>query len=155
MRLHTLREVVHEPELGPRVARRLERLVAELQEPLRVREAARFLDVRSRGHQEHLGLNVLGAQLTRLHLRRVTPEGGGLDLGHVAHHEPLDLRERPPLQPACCEPTAGFWPITKNPSRPPSSARSIVAKCEWFPEMRGSAPKPYSFWAVAASRTMP
>jgi hypothetical protein len=34
---------------------------------------------------------------------------------------------------AFCDPTAGFCPITKNPSSPPSSARSIVGKCEWLP----------------------
>ena len=54
-------------------------------------------------------------------------------------------------RPACWEPTAGFWPITNMPSRPPSSARSVVGKCEWLPEIFGSAPKPKSFSGVAAS----
>ena len=40
--------------------------------------------------------------------------------------------------PECCEPAAGFCPITNIPSSPPSSARSIVAKCEWLPEIFGS-----------------
>ncbi len=53
--------------------------------------------------------------------------------------------------PACCEPTAGFCPITKKPSTPPSSMRIIVAKCEWLPLIRGSAAKPKSLSGVAAS----
>ena len=44
--------------------------------------------------------------------------------------------------PACCEPTAGFWPITNRPSSPPSSARSIVGKCEWLPVIFGRRAKP-------------
>ena len=54
-------------------------------------------------------------------------------------------------RPACCEPTAGFWPITKKPSTPPSSIRIVVAKCEWLPLIRGMAEKPYPFSSVAAS----
>ncbi len=54
-------------------------------------------------------------------------------------------------RPACCEPTAGFWPITKKPSRPPSSARIIVAKCEWLAVIFGSRGKPKSLSAFAFS----
>ncbi len=54
-------------------------------------------------------------------------------------------------RPACWEPTAGFWPMRNSPSRPPSSARSIVAKCTWLPEILGRWPKPKSLSAVAAS----
>ena len=45
-------------------------------------------------------------------------------------------------RPECCEPTAGFWPITNSPSSPPSSARSIVGKCEWLPVIFGRCSKP-------------
>ena len=45
-------------------------------------------------------------------------------------------------RPECCEPTAGFWPITNSPSRPPSSARSMVGKCEWLPVIFGRRAKP-------------
>ena len=54
-------------------------------------------------------------------------------------------------RPECSEPTAGFWPITNRPSRPPSNARSIVGKCEWLPVIFGRWPKPKSFSGVAAS----
>ena len=52
-------------------------------------------------------------------------------------------------RPACCEPTAGFCPMTNMPSRPPSSARSVVGKCEWLPSIFGRYRKPYSFSSVA------
>jgi hypothetical protein len=45
-------------------------------------------------------------------------------------------------RPACWDPTAGFWPIRKSPSSPPSSARSIVAKWEWTPVIFGRYLKP-------------
>jgi len=53
--------------------------------------------------------------------------------------------------PACCDPTAGFWPITNSPSTPPSIARSIVEKCEWLPVSFGRCSKPKSLSCVAAS----
>jgi hypothetical protein len=46
------------------------------------------------------------------------------------------------ISPACIEPTAGFSPIRKMPSRPPSSARSMVGKCEWLPVIFGRWAKP-------------
>ena len=118
---------------------RVERLVAPLQEPLGVREVALLLDVRGGRHQEDLGLRCppCAARPTRTSGESL-PEARGLDLGEVAHDEPLELRRaRAACSPACCEPTAGFWPITNSPSRPPSSARSIVGKCEWLPEIFG------------------
>ena len=44
--------------------------------------------------------------------------------------------------PACWDPTTGFCPMQTRPSSPPSSARSIVGKCEWFAEIFGSEPNP-------------
>ena len=61
-------------------------------------KVALLLDVRGGGHQEDLGLDVLGAQLARAHLRRVLPEARRLEVGQVAHHEPLEVRQRAPLQ---------------------------------------------------------
>jgi len=46
------------------------------------------------------------------------------------------------ISPACCDPTAGFCPIRKIPTSPPSSARIIVAKWEWFPVSFGRQPNP-------------
>ena len=68
MRLHALGQVVHEPQLRARVGRWLERLVAELDQALGVGEAALLLHVRGGGHQEHLGLDLLGPQLAGLNL---------------------------------------------------------------------------------------
>ena len=47
------------------------------------------------------------------------------------------LRSARRMSPPFCEPTAGFWPITKRPSRPPSTARIIVGKCAWLPVIFG------------------
>src|SRR3712207_7424065 len=49
-------------------------------------------DVCSSDLQEHLGLDVLGAQLARLHLRRVLPEARGLQVVQVAHNRSEERR---------------------------------------------------------------
>ena len=96
------------------VARRLDRLVAPLQQPLGVGERAVLLGVGGGGQQEHLGADVLRAHLARLDLRRVVPERRRLGLDEVAHHEPLELAPSPrAAAPPLAEPTAGFSPITK------------------------------------------
>jgi hypothetical protein len=95
---HALEQVVHEPQLGARVAGRVERLVVPLQQPLRVGEMPVLLDVRGGRHQEDLGLDVLRPQLAGADLRAVAPERRRLELGEVAHHQPLQVRERAPLQ---------------------------------------------------------
>ena len=86
-------------QLAARVAGRLDRLLAPLQQALRVGERPVFLDVRRGGKEEDLGLDVFGAQLARRDLRRVEPERRRLDLHHVAHDQPLQFRERAPLEP--------------------------------------------------------
>ena len=57
----------------------------------------------------------------------------------ISHFSEASARR---CRPECWEPTAGFWPITTSPSSPPSSARSIVGKCEWLPVIFGSREKP-------------
>ena len=41
------------------------------------------------------------------------------------------------IRPPFWEPIAGFWPIAKRPSRPPSTARIMVGKCAWLPVILG------------------
>ena len=114
-------QMVHEPQLRARVTRRMQRLVAELHQALGVGERPLLLDVRGGGHQEHLGLDRLGTELARLHLRRVAPEGGRLDLGQIAHDQPLQPRQRAPLKPRRAE----SRPPGSDPSRrgPPAHRR--------------------------------
>jgi hypothetical protein len=50
-------------------------------------------------------------------------------------HLSFDIARR--CRPACIDPAAGFWPMRKNPSTPPSSIRSIVAKWACTPVSRG------------------
>ena len=83
-------EVEVEPELRATVLLRLDRLPVPLQQPLRVGERAVFLGVRGGREEEDLRRDLLGLQLARLDLRAVVPEGGGLDLHHVAHDQPLE-----------------------------------------------------------------
>jgi hypothetical protein len=63
-----------------------------LQQPLGVGERAVLLGVGGRRHEEHLGGDLLGAGQAHLDVRRVVPERRGLDLGRVAHDEPLEVR---------------------------------------------------------------
>ena len=91
-------EVVDEPGFAPRVARRIDRLVAPLQQALRVREAAFLLGMRGGGEEEHLGGDRIGLELAALHLWRVQPERRRLSFDHVAHDEPLEVGERAPLE---------------------------------------------------------
>ena len=69
------------------------------------------------GHQEDLGLDVLGAQLARLDLGRVAARSvadSSSTRSRTTSHFMLASARR--CRPACIEPTAGFWPITKKPS---------------------------------------
>src|SRR5204863_9558188 len=86
-------EVVVEPELRPGVTLGIDSLVVPLHESLRIREGAVLLDVRRRGHEEDLGRDLLGRQLTALDLGRVVPEGRRLDLDEVADDEPVERRQ--------------------------------------------------------------
>ena len=92
-------EVVGEPQVGAPVAGGLDGLRVPLQETLRVREGAVLLDVRGRREEEDLGAALLGPELARLDLGAVGPERGRLDLVEVADDEPVELREREPVQP--------------------------------------------------------
>ena len=71
--------------------RGLDGLVVPLQHPLGVGEAAVLLGVRGGGQEEHLGADVLGAQLAGLDLRAVLPPGRALDQREVAHHQPVEV----------------------------------------------------------------
>jgi hypothetical protein len=51
--------VEREPKLAPAIARRLDRLVVPLQQPLRVRKGAVLLGVGRARKEENLGRNVL------------------------------------------------------------------------------------------------
>ncbi len=91
-------QVVGEPQLAARVARGLHRGMMPLQHPLGVGEAAALLGVRGGGHEEHLGADVLRAQLAAVDLRAVLPERRRLDQREVPHHQPLALGQAEPLQ---------------------------------------------------------
>ena len=90
-------EMEVEPQLGTAILLRLGRLPVPLQQPLRVRERAVLLRVRRRGQEEHLGRDLLRAQLSRLDLRAVVPVRRRLDLDEVADDEPVELREGEPV----------------------------------------------------------
>src|SRR3954447_20943669 len=92
-------EVKREPRVAPRVARRIDRLFTPLHETLRVREAAFLFSVTRGGQKEDFGLDVFGAQLAALDLRRVVPEAGRLDLDEVAHDEPIEVGQGAALEP--------------------------------------------------------
>ena len=92
-------EVVGEPEIGPAVSLRLDGLEVPLQEPLRVGERAVLLDVRRRRQKEDLGRDLLRHELAALDLGPVLPERRALDLGEVAHDEPVEPRHRQPVDP--------------------------------------------------------
>src|SRR5574341_1401399 len=87
-----------EPALASRVPRGIHSLLAELNQPLRVREAPLFFRM-SRGREEkYFSRNVLRPEFTAAYFRRVIPERGGLRLDHLADHQPLQPRQGPPLQ---------------------------------------------------------
>ena len=69
-----------------------------LEEALGVREGAVLLDVCGSRHQEDLRADLFRLELAGLELRRVLPERGALDLVEVADDEPVQAREREPLQ---------------------------------------------------------
>ena len=56
-----------------------------------------LLGVRGGREEEHLGRDVLGAQLAGLDLRAVLPPRRALDQREVAHDEPVELRHPQPL----------------------------------------------------------
>ena len=91
-------EVVREPEIRATITRRFHGLVTPLQQPLRVGERAELLGVRGGRQQEHLGADVRGLELTALDLGRVVPERRRLDLVQVAHDQPVEARQRAPMQ---------------------------------------------------------
>ena len=107
-RLDPLAELEEELAFALRVAGRLERLVAPLQQPLCLGERSRLLHVRGRGEEEHLGLDVLGAQFAGRDLGAVLPPRRRLDEVEVADHEPLQVSHAEALQAPVGRPDRGI-----------------------------------------------
>ena len=93
---------MHEPLFGPTISRRIDRLLAPLQEPLCVREGAVVLGVTGRRKKENLGLDLLRLQLFAFDLRRLRPKCGRLDLDQIADDQPFELGKRRTLQARVC-----------------------------------------------------
>ncbi len=91
-------QVVGEPQVAARVAGRFDRLVVPLEQPLGVGEAAVLLGVRGGRQEEHLGADVLRAQLPGLDLGAVLPPGRRLDQGEVADDQPVQVGHAEPHQ---------------------------------------------------------
>src|SRR5438105_14078452 len=86
-------EVIHEPGLTARIARRLDSLITILQHALGVSERA-FLLSRSRGgKQKYFRCDRIRRKFATLDLGRVIPERGSLCFDHVSNHQPLQLGE--------------------------------------------------------------
>ena len=96
--LETAPELVGEPDVGAAVARRLGRLVVELQHALRVGEGALGLRHLGRREEEDLGLDVGRLDLAALDLRRVLPERRALVQPVVLDDQPLELAHPRPLE---------------------------------------------------------
>ena len=87
-------EVIDEPQVGPSVTGRIDRLVVKLQQPLRVGEGAILLGRSGRGQQEDLGLDIGWLPSLRCGI----PEGRGLRLIEVDGDQPIELRQGPALE---------------------------------------------------------
>ncbi len=59
---------MHEPRIGPTIARRINCLFAPLQESLRIRECAFLFGVTGCREEENFSLDLFGLQLTALNL---------------------------------------------------------------------------------------
>src|SRR5258707_961291 len=68
LRDQTQRELMHEPRIGPTIARRLNCLLAPLQKSLRVSECAFLFGVTGRREEENFSLDLCGLQLTAFNL---------------------------------------------------------------------------------------
>jgi hypothetical protein len=84
----------HEACFGAGVAGGIDPFVMPLDEALGVGEGPFLLRADRGGEEEDLGLDVARAEFAFAHFGRVVPEGGGLDLVHVADDEPVELAER-------------------------------------------------------------
>ena len=85
---------------------------------------------------------VLGAQLARLHLRRVAPESGGLDLGHVAYDQPLQLGQRAALKPGVLRADRRVLPHHKQALHPAVQRAEHRREVGVVAGHLGSQPKP-------------
>ena len=71
-----------------------------MQHALRLGKGSRLFHVGGRRHQEDLGADVLGLKLAVFNLRRILPEGGGLNLLEIAYDQPLQRRQATALHTA-------------------------------------------------------
>jgi hypothetical protein len=78
-------ELMHEPRLGARVARRIDSFLAPLQHALRLCEGAFPFGMTRRWKKKNLRFDVLCAKLVALNLGRITPERRRLDFDHLSN----------------------------------------------------------------------
>ena len=104
-----------EPAFAPTIARRVDRFLAPLQQPLRVREGAFFFRVTGGGKKENLGLDLVGLQFAAFDLGRVIPERSRLDFDHVADDKPFQARERFAFEPRVLRADRGILAHQEHP----------------------------------------
>jgi hypothetical protein len=85
-----------------------------LQQALRVGETAVFLDMSGSGQKKDFRWNLLRPELAALHLGRVIPEGRGLKLDHVTHHQPFQFGQSLALQSRIRGSHGGVLPHNKQ-----------------------------------------
>ena len=71
-----------------------------MQHALRLGKGSRLFHVGGRRHQEDLSADVFGLKLAVFNLRRILPEGGGLNLLEIAYDQPLQRRQAAALHTA-------------------------------------------------------
>src|SRR5574338_781808 len=84
---------MNEPALAPGITRGIDRLFPPLEKALGVGEGAFLLSMSGGGEEDDLGLDFLGLEFSPQNFGRVKPEGGRLDLDHVADDKPFQMRE--------------------------------------------------------------
>ena len=110
--------------LAARIARRIDRLVAKLQQTLRIGEGSVFLGVPAAGNRKTSVPIVFGLKFAAFDFRRVVPERSGLRLDHVAHDQPFQLRHSFALQAAIGRSHRGILAHDEQASILPSAMSS-------------------------------
>lgn len=122
--LQAAAEVMNEPGLAPRIARRVDRLVVVLDQTLSVCEGAFLLGDAGRREEKDLRLDLLRDELAGSDLGRVVPERRRLRLDHIAYDKPAKLRERSALESRVRGADGGVLPHDEEPSIFPSAISS-------------------------------